>query len=91
MSTAGRIFCIVRDTFFFDHKGAYVYLHRHSAVNSDWHIAGKFILLPDATTLGEVHRYVQSALAWREDPSSDGVENFTTRVDSLLIPQPFTD
>jgi hypothetical protein len=26
MSTVGRISCIVRDTFVFNHKGAYVYL-----------------------------------------------------------------
>jgi len=59
-------------------------------LKSEWHTAfdaGKWILLPDAATLVEVHCYVQSALAWRIDPSSDRVQHFTTKVDSLLIPQ----
>ena len=65
-----------------------------SAVKSDWHTAfdaGEWILLPDAATLVEVHCYVESALAWRVDPSSDRVQHFTTKVDSLLIPQLFID
>jgi len=52
-------------------------------LKSEWHTAfdaGKWILLPDAATLVEVHCYVQSALAWRVDPSSDRVQHFTTQV-----------
>jgi len=73
--------------FFFNHQGAYV----HSTVKSDWRTAfdaRKCILLPDAASLAEVNRYVKSALAWREDPASDRVEDFTTKVDFLLGPKP---
>jgi hypothetical protein len=87
MLTAGKISYTVRDTFFFNHEGAYVY----SAVKSDWHTAfdaRKWILLPDAASLAEVNHYVKSALAWREDPASDRVEDFTTKVDFLLGPKP---
>jgi len=87
MLTAGRISYTVGDTFFFDHNDAHVCLQlNQTAYCID---PGKFILLPDAATLMELHRYVQSVLAWREDPSSDHVEHFTTKVDSLLMRQPF--
>jgi hypothetical protein len=62
------------------------------AVGASWHTAfdaGKWILLPDAATLVEVHRYVESAIARREDPALAHVEDFTTKVRSLLIPKTF--
>jgi hypothetical protein len=37
----------------------------------------------------EVHRYVESALAWREDQASAHVEDFITKVHSLLMPKTF--
>jgi hypothetical protein len=58
------------------------------AVDASWHTAfdfGKWILLPDAATLVEVHRYVESAIARREDPASTRVEDFTTKVRLLLM------
>jgi hypothetical protein len=63
-----------------------------SAVKSDWHTAfdaGQWILFPDAATLVEVYRYIESALAWREDPASARVEDFTTKVRLLLMPKIF--
>jgi len=44
---------------------------------------------PGCATLVEVNRYVKSALAWREDPASDRVEDFTIKVNSLLTPKQF--
>ena len=72
-----------------------MYRARHlclSVVKSDWHTtfdAGKWILLPDEATLLEVYRYVESVISWREDPASARVEDFTTKVHSLLMPNTF--
>jgi hypothetical protein len=88
MLIAGKILCTVRDTFFFQSPGCLCL----SAVKSDWHTAfdaGKWILLPDEATLLEVYRYVESVIAWREDPASARVEDFTTKVHSLLMPNTF--
>jgi hypothetical protein len=84
MLTAGKISYTMRGTFSLNCEDVYVY----PAVKSDWHTAfdaRKWILLPDAASLAEVNRYVKSALAWREDPASDRVEDFTTKVDPLLM------
>jgi hypothetical protein len=84
MLTAGKILCTVRYLtfmFFFDYRPSHL-----SPVKSDWHTAldaGKWILLPDAATLAEVHHYVGSAIAWRKDPASGHVEDFRSKVHSL--------
>jgi hypothetical protein len=52
-------------------------------VDASWHTAfdaNKWILLPDAATLAEVHRYVRLALAWREDQALGRVEDYTSKV-----------
>jgi hypothetical protein len=88
MLIAGKISYTVRDFFFLQSRGRLCL----SAVKSDWHTAfdaGKWILLADSATLVEVHRYVESALAWREDPTSACVEDLTTEVHSLLMRKKF--
>jgi len=51
-------------------------------LRSEWHTAfdaGKWILLPDTTTLVEVYHYVKSVIVRRRDPTLDRVEDFTSK------------
>ena len=82
MSIAEEISCTVRYlTIIFDQMCLYFV-----AVKTDWHTAfdaGKWILLPDSDTLVEVYRYVRSAIAWRRDPASGRVEDFTSKASAF--------
>jgi hypothetical protein len=84
MLIAGKILCTVRDLFPVM-KCANTYLQLAPAGTPPLMLVN--ILLPDAATLEEVHRYVETVLAWREDPASASVEDFTTKVHSLLMPR----
>ena len=82
MSIAEEISCTVRYlTIIFDQMCLYFV-----AVKTDWHTAfdaGKWILLPVSDTLVEVYRYVRSAIAWRTDPASGRVEDFTSKASAF--------